>query len=353
MPCRPFVGEVSTLRVLVSIVNWEDSANTIGCVESVVRSTVSVPIIVIVDNASRDDSADRVRAWVERRGWYLKDVDEAASGKAIREVMEVCMRQEGGFGRPCILLVRASENHGFAGGHNIVLRSARRLDVDYIWMLNPDVRVTDSALEALVTLAEDKPRSGFIGAKILYAEEKSILQGIGVRHAGWHLATGRYLGQNERDTGQWVVPLELEHVIGASMLVRRSALNDVGLMDESYFLYGEETEWHIRAKRHGWSVWYCPDAVVYHEGSVGLRESGSPVESDFFSSERDYYCFRNALYTAARYYPLLLPLVISVQWYKAIRRLAYRKWANAGAIILAQRDFLLGRKGPRCRAASA
>ncbi len=144
---------------------------------------------------------------------------------------------------------------------------------------------------------------------------------------------------NEADDGRWDRRFELQYVTGASLLVRAEAVKATGLIRESYFLYWEDADWSLRARRKGYRLLYCPKSRVWHkEGSTSGR----------LGPGGDYYAVRNGLAFTLRHYPLFLPLVLFsyLAKYTLVRTLK-RQPNNLGAVIKGIIDFFGGRKGQR------
>jgi GT2 family glycosyltransferase len=213
--------------------------------------------VVVVDNGSRDGSAELVRAEF-----------------------------------PAVELVEAGFNAGFAGGTNIGLRhlSGERgvgrgeWAWDYLLVLNPDTVVHRGAIEAMVAFLEAHPRVGLAGPRLLNPDGSHqpgafrfptlLMTALDLFPPGealpgrlygswWH---GRY----PQDGGD--EPFPIDHPLGACMLVRRATLAQAGPMDEGYFMYSEEVEWCWRIRRAGWAIWQAPAARVTHVGGAATAQ---------------------------------------------------------------------------------
>jgi len=193
---------------------------------------------------------------------------------------------------PGVHLIAEDENLGFAAGNNLALRQILREPRSpghdaFIWLLNPDTEVQTGATEALLSALESNPTVGVAGAKLLYADG-SLQQGAfrfpGLLQLAFELFSlparlydtslnGRYprrLYEGER-------PFPIDHPLGASMMVRRAAIEDVGLMDEGYRMYCEEIDWCWRMQEAGWRAVCAPTAEVIHH--AGQSTSQVPIRS--------------------------------------------------------------------------
>jgi hypothetical protein len=144
------------------------------------------------------------------------------------------------------------------------------------------------------------------------------------------------LGQEDR--GQWEEVKAMDYIFGASLLVKRATLVDAGLMDEDYFLYCEEIDWSIVARRKRWKLIYCPKSVVYHKLSKSV---------DLKAPIRDYYLVRNQLILLRKFNPFWIPFVLMKFILVGSKLAAKSEWDNIRAMIEGSRDFLRGVKGKK------
>jgi GT2 family glycosyltransferase len=188
--------------------------------------------VVVVDNGSTD-----------------------GSGKLIRTEFPDCR------------LLEAGGNLGFAGGNNLGLRAGTG---EYLVLLNNDTKVRPGWLQAMIAAAESDPEVGAVTAKLLYADRPGTIQSAGtVLHDD---GGGSDRGSGEVDTGQYDRLEEVFGLNGASALLRRHALEDVGLLDETFFMYYEDTDLSWRLRLRGWKVLYQPAAEVDHVHAASSRE---------------------------------------------------------------------------------
>jgi N-acetylglucosaminyl-diphospho-decaprenol L-rhamnosyltransferase len=172
-------------------------------------------------------------------------------------------------------LVRAPSNDGFAAGCNL---GAARGNADYVLLLNPDARVAEADLMKLVAVLDARPDAGLAAPRILeddgslafslrrFPRRRSTFAQALFLHRVWPRAT--WTDESVRDPDIYAAPGSPEWVSGACMLVRRSALEQVGGLDESYFLYCEDTDLCASLRAAGWDIRYEPAATVHHEGGA-------------------------------------------------------------------------------------
>lgn len=330
-----------TPRVYVLLLNWKGWSDTIECLESVFRLRYPDFRVVVCDNASPDDSLERLRGWAEgrvaaaARGGPLPAPPIAKPIRYAEYSREEAEAGGEGEGDPPLTLIRTGGNLGFAGGNNVGLRYVlARGDAAYVWLVNNDTVVDPDALAALVREAEADRSIGMVGSKLLYYDDPGVIQAVaGGSLRRWQGMT-RLLGRNEPDRGQWDRAVEPDYVSGASMLVRLDTVRAVGLMDERYFLYSEEVDWCIRVRRSGERLAYCPASRVWH------KEGKSVV---YQSPIHDYYTVRSALLLVRKFYPYLLPVALLHSLYRCVLpKLVRLQYARLGPVLRGYRDFLQG-----------
>jgi GT2 family glycosyltransferase len=201
-------------------------------------------------------------------------------------------------------IIRSRENLGFAGGCNLGIRASVDAGCDFVWLLNNDAVVDPDALRYLVEVAKDRPAAGIVGSTILERDNGRIVNHVGGQlkpYSGLTVHLGK--GESYPLTSAQDKP-QPSFVTGCSMLACLPMMRDVGLMDEGYFLYWEDVDWCVRARRKGWDIAVAYKSVVYHKGSSSVGY-GSPLKS--------YYLARNSIRFVWKLYPWLLP--VSLVWW--------------------------------------
>lgn len=274
------------MSILVAIVNYRTAPLAVACLASLVGEVAANPgtRVTVVDNASGDGSAAEIAAAISANGWE----DWAA-------------------------LVESPVNGGFAAGVNVALRPALAAgDADLFWLLNPDTEVRPGALAALAGFLRARPKVGIAGSALDLADGTpwpyafrfpTIVSEFehGLRLGPVTRLLGRHVGLRRMG----VEAARVDWVSGASMMVRREVIEAVGLFDEDYFLYFEETDFCRAADRAGWECWYVPEARVMHIAgqSTGLAGTGPTRQRRpgyWFEARRRYFVKNHGLaYTAA------------------------------------------------------
>ena len=296
--------------ILVLVLNWNRWLDTVECLESVFRIDYPRYRVIVCDNGSSDGSREHLKAWAEGRldgsvRWHdsrslLSEFSFPPIPKPITLVEYDRFQAEAG-GNPRdqgarLILIQTGANLGYAGGNNVGLRYAlARQDSEYVWLLNNDTVVAPDALTELVRTAETDDSIGMVGSKIVYFENPRLLWYAGANldsNAPWRM---HHRGLQKEDTGQYDKVEETGFVTGCSLLARAKMLSEIGLLDESFFLYFEDSDLCVRAGSAGWKLVYCPDSVIQHKVSLSMGGAGSPA--------MQYYYSRNFLYFVKKHFP--------------------------------------------------
>lgn len=310
-------------RVYIILVNYNGWKETIECLESVLRLDYPNFQVIVVDNASADDSMAHILSWAQGRqsagagNHRLARLTNPPLKKPVSYVLYESEPAPDAISRHkkdgvhSLIMIQSGENRGFAAGNNIGIRYATaRNDATYIWLLNNDTVVEADALSVLVKKAGEyekkRQKVGMIGAKLLYYDSPDRIQGVAGLYNKWFART-KHLGSLEVDRGQYdneTVAGKMDYPIGASLFVSTDFIKDVGRMCEDYFLYFEELDWAVRGAAKGWQLGYCWQATVYHkEGRSAGASSTKPQEK---STIADFYSIRNRILISKKYYPLQL-----------------------------------------------
>lgn len=306
--------------VYVVVLNWNGWRDTVACLESVLRSEHAPFQVVVCDNASTDDSMHRLAEWAAGHAPHGPESEDDPLARLVTPPVPkptrcaVLSRAEAEVGGTAacadarVVLVQTGANLGFAGGCNVGMRYAlARGDCAYVWLLNNDTVVDPSALARLIERMRERHDAGQCGSTLLYYADPDRVQLRGGAGYGPWLATIQRLGDGESasdlpDVGD--VERRLRYVSAASMLVSRTFLDAVGLMNEEYFLYFEELDWACRGRAFGLA--YARDSVVYHREG---RSIGSNPDGRRTSDLADFYALRNRLLFTRRFFPRAVPTV--------------------------------------------
>ena len=317
MPGVDIAGAGLEPPVVVVLVNWNGGRHTVECLESLVAIDYGNARVVVCDNASADDSAERVHAWAVNRCGGLLDLDRAGAETHRAPA-------------PWLTWVRTGANLGFAGGCNVGLRFALAQGAAYAWLLNNDTVVEPDALRHLVRRMAGDPGVGACGSTLRQYHDRSMVQAMGgayfQRWSGFafEIGRGRRLPAAADLPPAGDVEARLSYVTAASMLVSRAYLETVGLMAEDYFLYFEEVDWAVRAGSR-FRLGYAPRSVVYHKEGATMGSGDAPRRS----LAAEFYALRARLLFTRRHYPYALPTVYLGTLALIARRLQQGDWSKA------------------------
>jgi GT2 family glycosyltransferase len=241
---------------------------------------------------------------------------------------------------PTVRLIQNDSNLGFAKAVNQGLRvfSGR-----YALLLNPDTQVKEGTIEKLLIFMEDHPNAGVTGGQLLNGDgtkQNSIAnfpslatELLNKRLLRW-LFPGRFPGKERR----YADPIEVESVIGACMLVRRRAMEEVGFLDEDYFLFLEETDWCHRMKKGGWKVYHVPQAEVIHFQGKGAEQDKKRSKVEYYRSR--YHFFRknrNTFQWAILHIGVVVRLLVEFIYWGVICSLTFfnhKKWKKKFTMVV-------------------
>lgn len=305
---------------IVVLLNWNGWRDTLACLDSLFDEGASPCRVLVCDNDSHDESVAQLSAWGQMRfGNRFERItrSDVEGGILLRKNTKLA-------------LIENRANLGFAAGNNVGVRLAMRdPDCQYIWLLNNDTTVAPDALARVVARTESDPSIGLCGSTLIYHHDQQMVQAFGGAIYNRFSGKSRHIGAFAPLSAVPTDPAETEktmsYVVGAAMLVRRAYLEQVGLMEEGYFLYYEEIDWSTRGKGK-FRLGYAPNSYVFHKegASIGTAASGGSALST-------YYLFRSRVRFTARFYPGLLAPVLGMCAWDIFKLLVKRKFALAQA----------------------
>ncbi|WP_406683467.1 glycosyltransferase family 2 protein [Seonamhaeicola sp. MEBiC1930] len=187
-------------------------------------------------------------------------------------------------------LIISEKNLGFAGGNNLALKQAKG---DYVLLLNNDTEVEPDFLDSLVELMESDNKIGIVSSKILFFYEDNLIQYAGSSPLNPITSRNITYGNKEKDSGQFNKPKETSYPHGACMMIRRSVLEELGLLYENYFLYYEELDFAERVKRAGYKIYFQPKSSILHKESISTGKN-SPLKTYYLNRNRVLFLRRNS-----------------------------------------------------------
>ena len=326
----------------IVLVNWNRWADTIECLESVLRSTIPVRIVV-VDNGSTDGSLDKIAAWAngeqpvvpvsESMGRFSQP--ECPKPIPFARLTADEMQRPDAVAKHVLTLVDAGANLGFAGGNNAGLRLLLAVPgIQWFWLLNNDTVIEANAAEALVRRMVTTHNIGMCGTVVRYYHKPDTIQALnGHRFNVWS-GQSQGIGAKQPITTPFDpkrVVAQTDFVLGASLAVSRRFLETIGPMEDRYFLYYEEIDWAARNDRR-FAIGFAHGAIIYHKEGGTIGSSGQPGARSLGS---EYWLTRSRLAFIRRNRPILLPWHWLVTLSLIFRRLLQRQFRKAKAITRA------------------
>jgi hypothetical protein len=303
------------MKIFIIVLNWNRANDTIECLKSIqgLQTENYELTTVVVDNASTDNSVEEIQKL------KFKSQNNKLKFKIIKN----------------------KENLGFAAGNNVGIRYALKNDADFVMVLNNDTEVHKDLVVQLIKVARSYPKAGVFSPKIYFAKgfefhktryKKKDLGKV-IWYAGgqidWNNIYGTNRGVDEVDKGQYDQIIDTDFATGSCMFCRATALKKVGVFDEKYFMYLEDSDLSQRMKKAGWKVLYVPYGYLWHKVA-----QSSGIGSDL----NDYFISRNRMLFGMRYAPLRTKLALMRESLKLL--FSGRRWQRIGV-----RDFYLGRLG--------
>jgi GT2 family glycosyltransferase len=285
-------------KVAIIILNWNGLQDTMACLTSLQKITYPNCEVVVVDNASEGDDVRILR---------------------------------NAFGNNA-QIVENDRNYGYAGGNNIGIKHClTHSSPDYLLLLNNDTVLAPDFLVEMLKVAESDECIGIVGPKVYYYDFPLLIQSAGAQVNMW---TGRasLIGASQQDTGQYDRQREVDYLLGCCLLVRTAVVRTIGLFDEAYFCYWDETDYCVRARKAGYKLAYAPKAEIWHKWpliSKPWNKTPRRKETDTVT----YYMAKNSFRfmrkhaTRAQYCSFLLHFF------------TWRFWCMNGVSLLCYRDI--------------
>jgi GT2 family glycosyltransferase len=265
------------MKLLVVVLCYRVPDLTIDCLRSLDREVRQMPgtKVAVCENGTGGDAPLRLRGAIDAEGWSSW----------------------------CELTV-VYPNRGFCGGNNLIIRPALESDdpPEYVLLLNADTIVLEHALKALVDFMESHPEVGIAGSQFLSPDgqiQSSPFRFMGILS---ELDRGLKLGVVSKLLSRWstspptpAVASEADWVSGASMILRRSTLEQIGLLDEGLYTYFDDIDICLRARRAGWKTWYVPESRIIHfEGaSTGVGSRIAKRRPDYWYQARRRFLLKS------------------------------------------------------------
>ncbi len=260
-------------KIITVVLNTNRRDDTLACLESLSASTYDNLQVMVLDNASSDGSVEAINARF-----------------------------------PAVETVRLEHNLGYAGNNNVGIRRALAQGADWVFVLNEDTLVEPDCLSTLMAEAMSSPRVGVVGPMVYTFDPGQIISSAGGA-IDWRIADAPNVGMGQVDSGQFPAR-QVDYINGCGLLISRTAIEAAGLIDDTFFIYFEETDWCARVRQAGFEIRFVPTARMRHK---------APITASAFGPSTLYYMTRNRLRFFARHtpwwrWPLTLAHALNGAW---------------------------------------
>jgi hypothetical protein len=240
-------------KVSIIVLNWKTKKETLACIYSILKLDYKNFDVILVDNASKDGSVNFFREKIGSR----------------------------------VQIIENESNLGYCGGCNVGISYALDSnDTKYILVVNSDTRIHKNALSELVKVSESDSSIGFTSGKVYFFDRPEILQTVGKLKDNYHLI-GRHIGGGELDVGQYDKVTERDYIDDVFMLIKSEVLHKIGLYDENFFMYREERDLQIRARKSGYRIFFVPKAKIWHR--ISHSSGGGATKLNTFYLTRNHF----------------------------------------------------------------
>lgn len=332
-------------KVYIILLNWNGWQDTIECLESIFCNNYKNYKVIVCDNNSSDGSFEKIKEWAEGKinsnhseNSAISALTKPSFSKPIKYIELDRQKAEKGVfidkKEPPLILIQTGANLGFSGGNNVGIKYALvRNDFKYIWLLNNDTVITSDSLVKLVERTKESVDIGMCGSTLMFYDAPEIVQSLGGVKYNKFFAVVKHIGA-EKELPDFInrnlVERKMDYVVGASLLVTKDFILDVGLLCEDYFLYFEELDWALRGKKHKYALAYANDSIVYHKEGRSIGTYHQKDNSDYVN----VYLMKNRIKITRKFFPRYCFLVYIHIFLSICKNLLKLKWNKAQKIFL-------------------
>lgn len=277
-------------KISIIILNWNGWDDTVECLESLYQINYPNYDVIVIDNASSDDSIYKIKEYckgkikiesdffkynLDNKPIVIFELDRNEAEKEVKldEYSNLPLNKR-------LILIKNDKNYGFTEGNNIGMRFVlKNLKAEYILLLNNDTVVDPDFLTEMVNVTKNDLKIGFIGPKVYYYDfngKNDIINFAGGKQNLWKFKPSQ-IGYKKQDIGQYDMNYEVEYVHGCCLLAKSEMLEDIGLLDTEYGSYREENDWAIRAHKKGWKSFYAYKSKIWHKIAGSTKKSDNTL----------------------------------------------------------------------------
>lgn len=311
---------ITAENVAVIVLNYNNANDTICCIKSLFGLNNLPGAIVIVDNNSNKDDIKKIR-------YYIKEKLDSINK---------------------VYFLQLNSNDGYAKGNNLGIQFIQKnKNIKAYWILNNDTIVDSISLDTLCARMNKEDKASIIGSTIIHMRDMSTLQCAAGYYSKLKITFDKPILSGEKksnlsEINTRSVEKKISYIIGASFFLHADILEKIGYFKEDFFLYAEEMEYCIRAKKQNIPLLWEKSSMVYHKGGGTTQSSSSTYE---FPKWVDYLMIRNRTRTIGIHYPLLLPIYWLCSFGIICKRILLRKPVRPILIYRAMWDGTIGKMG--------
>ncbi len=336
-------------KVSIIILNWNGWKDTLEALESVYQIKYPNYGVVLLDNASDDESIEKIREYCEGKIKVKSEFFEySKSNKPInlteyqKNELNSMENQNINPSNKELILIKNNKNYGFTEGNNIGIKFAlKTMNPHYILLLNNDTVVDNYFLNELVNTGEKNPDIGFLGPKIYYYEfngRKDVINFAGGKNNLWKFKPSN-IGYKKLDKGQFDFNQEVDFVHGCCLLAKVKMINEIGLLDQEYFSYREENDWAMRGQKQGWKSGYVYKSRIWHKIG-GSTDRNTNLFVDYYET-RNRFLFIKKYGDTLHKTTFILYFIFFDFWYiSAILLLYFKNYKRFRSFLKAVSDGL-------------
>jgi GT2 family glycosyltransferase len=297
------INLASKQSVAIIIVNCNRCKDTLECIKSLNRIDSHEVRIIVVDNASTDNSIKELK-----------------------------------FKYPDITILESNSNLGFTGGNNLGIEKAIQMNSDYVLFLNNDTIVEPNFLDDLISCCEADEEVGIAVPKIYYYDYPKIIWFAG-SYYDKNVNDFPHRGADKEDIGKYEENVIIDRAVGCAMLMPINVLNNVGYFDNRYFLYYEDIDLSLRVRKSNYKILFVPSSMIYHK----VERTGSRINTNYYHARNKLLLLKNHKeYLDINYFQLYKEYAI-LMFKELLSRIIKRETKNH--TIRAVYDFMLGKSG--------
>ena len=286
---------MNNVKVYVIIINYNAVEDTIECLETLYKQRFNNIQTVVVDNSTENRTLEKIKRWADAE-WNseIKTQYPELVFPLCNKPITCNVISENNFNKTTqisdeLILVKAKRNNGFAAANNIALNYIKQDNSDYLcWLLNNDTVLSANALSKIVEFYNQNKDCHLFGTSLMEYYERDEVQAIGGLYDS--RTSKLKLPKNNKDFYHSNL---IRYPNGASMIISKEFLNNVGVLSEDYFLYFEELDWTLRAKHLGYKPSFLHDKIVHHKGGISTGKN---------SELADYYFLRGKFLVTIKFF---------------------------------------------------